>query len=195
MANAVVLASGNGSNFQAIAERVAESPHRIVALVCDRYGVPVLERARNLGIEAIVIDYATDRAAAEERLAEILTDLRPDYIFLAGFMKIISADLVSEFEGRMVNVHPALLPRYPGLNAIERAYAAGDATLGVTIHYVDAGVDTGPIIAQRSIERAAGDSLEAVEQRIHEIEHQLFPEVALALLDSVGASQVSGAIR
>jgi len=195
VANAVVLASGNGSNFQAIAERVAESPHRIVALVCDRYGVPVLERARNLGIEAIVIDYATDRAAAEERLAEILTDLRPDYIFLAGFMKIISADLVSEFEGRMVNVHPALLPRYPGLNAIERAYAAGDATLGVTIHYVDAGVDTGPIIAQRSIERAAGDSLEAVEQRIHEIEHQLFPEVALALLDSVGASQVSGAIR
>jgi phosphoribosylglycinamide formyltransferase 1 len=191
----VVLASGNGSNFQAIAERVAESPHRIVALVCDRYGVPVLERARNLGIEAIVIDYARDRAAAEVRLAEILTDLRPDYIFLAGFMKIISADLVSAFEGRMVNVHPALLPRYPGLNAIERAYAAGDATLGVTIHYVDAGVDTGPIIAQRSIERADGDSLEAVEQRIHEIEHQLFPEVALALLDSVGASQVSGAIR
>ena len=194
MAEAVVLASGNGTNFQAIAERAADSPHVITALICDRDGVPVLERARGLGIRSVVIDYRAGRQAAETRLAELLKHLDPDLVFLAGFMKILPATIVDAFRRRIINIHPALLPSYPGLRAIERAISAGETVFGVTVHYVDAGVDTGEVIEQRSISRVPGETFSRIEERIHELEHQLYPDVALQLLDSVSSPNVSGAI-
>ena len=195
MASSVVLASGNGTNFEAIAKRLADSPHRIEAVICDRDGAPVLDRARALEIETVMLDYSAGRTMAEKQLYEILLRLRPDYVFLAGFMRIVPSYIVDAFDHRIVNIHPALLPRYRGLNAIERAYSAGDTTIGITVHYVDAGVDTGEIIQQCSLQRGPNESLEEIECRIHELEHQLFPEVALRLLDSVSTSHLSGAIR
>lgn len=190
MANLAVLASGNGSNFQAIAERIAGEPHRLCCLICDKAAAYALERARRLGIPPYVVGYAgRNRQEAEEQVIQILRRHDIDVVALAGFMRLLTPLLVDEYEGRIVNIHPSLLPKYPGMNAIAQSHASSDREVGITVHIVDHGMDSGPILVQRRIEHNAEESLEELEQRIHALEHSTYPEVILRVLDEVEDGQ------
>lgn len=187
MGSVAILASGNGSNFQAICESLAGTLHDVVGLICDRKDAPVLERAKRLQIPHAAVSYGRgNRKHPEKAEYEIIRHLerwRPDLIALAGFMRILSPELVAQYSGRIINIHPSLLPKYPGLHAIERSYAGDDEVVGITIHFVDDGVDTGPVIRQKSIARADGETLDELESRIHELEHATYPQVIAELLD------------
>ena len=181
MADLVVMASGSGSNFEAIAVAALQAGHRVRALVCDRVDAFALVRAERLAVPSAVFDYRSGRREAEHRIAEFLASLQPDLIALAGFMRILPAAIVDVFRGRIVNVHPSILPDCPGMHAIERTYEAGGA-MGVTVHIVDHGVDTGPILVQEEVARTADASLETMEAAIHETEHRIYPAAVLQLL-------------
>lgn len=185
MADLVVLASGSGTNFQAIAEYLAPTKHTVTALICDRPGARVLSRAEHLRIRPIVIPYRGARTRAEEELERTLVELSPDLIALAGFMRVLPARIVDRFPDRILNVHPSLLPAWPGLNAIERSFAEPDAAMGVTVHVVDHGVDTGPIIGQFEALRSAHDDLRTMEERIHTLEHAHYPRIIRERLDAI----------
>lgn len=182
-----VFASGNGSNFQAIADAVqaGKLDVEIGLLVCDRPNAKVVERAAAAGVETFAFrakDY--DSKAAYE--AEIVSRLRQrgiDLIVLAGYMRIIAETLLAPFEGRIINIHPSLLPAFPGLDAIGQALAHGVKVTGVTVHYVDGGMDTGPIVAQRPVEVADDDTPDTLAAKIHPIEHELYPAVIRAIRD------------
>jgi phosphoribosylglycinamide formyltransferase-1 len=189
-----VLASGNGSNFEALAEALRARPaadgprHECVLLVYDRVAAYAARRAERLGIfSRYVTYYQREAAAAEAEITAALREARVDVVALAGFMRILSGGFVAAWRGRLVNVHPSLLPAWPGAHAIERAYEAGERRFGVTVHFVDEGMDTGTIIDQESFEPEAGESLEAIEARIHSIEHRIYPRAVLKLLDDRGA--------
>lgn len=193
MANLAVLASGNGSNFQAIAERLAGVPHRLCCLICDKARAYVLERAKRVGVPHYVVGYAgRSRHDAEERILEILRRHDIDVIALAGFMRLLTPLVVDEYAGRIVNIHPSLLPKYPGMNAIAESYASSDSDVGITIHVVDHGMDSGPILVQRSVKRMPQESLEELEQRIHALEHSTFPDAIVRILDEVEVMQSAG---
>jgi phosphoribosylglycinamide formyltransferase-1 len=184
VANLAVLASGNGSNFQAIVERLRNSDHRVVCLICNKREAYAFERARALGVPAHLVTYAgRTREQAEREMLEVLGRYRIDLIALAGFMKLLTPLFIDAYPGRVVNIHPALLPAYPGTDSIRRSFEAGERRLGITIHRVDYGTDTGPIIAQYAILRKETDTLEETERAIHELEHTRYPEVLLSLLD------------
>ena len=187
MARLAVFASGTGTNFAALAEGVSDTAHDLAYLICNVPNAPVIEKARSRNIPVHIVSYrGRPRSAAEADIEAILTDDPVDLIALAGFMKILSPRLVDRF--RFVNVHPSLLPRHPGTHAVERSFNAGDAELGVTVHQVDHGVDTGPILAQARFRRAEATTLDEVERRIHILEHTLYPKVVVGLLDAVGRS-------
>jgi phosphoribosylglycinamide formyltransferase-1 len=176
-----VFASGSGSNFQAIADAVATGKLdvRIELLVCDKPQARVVERAKLHGIETFAFrpkDYAS-REEYEEEILQKLGELQVELIVLAGYMRIITAKLVEPYFGRMVNIHPSLLPSFPGLNAIGQALEHGVKVTGVSVHYVDGGMDTGPIIAQRAVEIREDDTEETLSERIHDVEHELLPQV------------------
>ncbi|MCL2572736.1 MAG: phosphoribosylglycinamide formyltransferase [Defluviitaleaceae bacterium] len=182
MKNIAIFASGNGSNFEAIA--TANINAKIKLLICDKPGATVIARAERLGIPALIYnpkDYP-NRAAYEEQILTNLKDAEAEYIFLAGYMRIIGSTLLEAYEGRIINIHPSLLPEFPGLDAISKAFSSGVKQTGVTIHYVDAGVDTGPIIAQEAVDILPGDTLEALEARIHQVEHKLYISVLKEIL-------------
>lgn len=173
-----VFASGNGSNFQAIADAVKSGTldAEIVLVVSDRPQAFVVERAAELGIEALVFrpsEYVS-KAAYEEMIKEKLVVNEVEWVVLAGYMRLVGPVLLSAFENRIVNIHPSVLPDFPGKDAIGQTLAAGSETAGVTVHFVDAGMDTGQIIAQESFP-VNGQSREVVEAQIHAIEHQLYP--------------------
>ena len=190
MAKVAVLASGSGSNFQAIAEALADQTrnpagHQIVLLICDRPGAYCLERARSLGVPSLVVAYARGgtteiRQAAEKQMTAALESAGVDLVVLAGFMRILTPLFVGRWKGKLVNIHPALLPRHPGAHGIADSFASGDSQLGVTVHWVDEGVDTGTIIVQKSVARPP--TLEEAEARIHALEHELYPTTVLNLL-------------
>lgn len=185
MGNVAVFASGSGSNFQAIADALKESPHRLVLLVCDRKKAYVRQRAQAAGIPVEDINYSRGdtREDAERELLERLKPRSIDLIVLAGFMRLLSPLLVDAYKDRIINIHPSLLPKYPGTHGIEESYCSGDRELGITIHRVDYGLDTGPVIRQGKIPRIDGESLEDFEARIHALEHRLYPEVILDILE------------
>ncbi len=189
MARLAVFASGRGSNFVAIAERMKrQDRHSLEFLLCDRPEAPVLLRAKELGIRSYLEPYAgRGRAEAEKRMLSHLEHHAVDLVALAGFMRLLTPLFLAGFRGEIVNVHPSLLPKYPGTHGIEESFRSPDRELGVTVMRIDEGCDTGPIIAQRSFVRDARESLERVEERIHELEHSLFPSVLLELLDSIDA--------
>jgi phosphoribosylglycinamide formyltransferase-1 len=173
-----VFASGAGSNFQAVAAAAANGKlggAAVELLVCDRPKAPVVDKARRAGIEAFVFrpkDYAS-REHYEAEILQLLRERHIDLVVLAGYMRMITNTLVQPYCGRMINVHPSLLPAFPGLNAIGQALAHGVKVTGVTVHYVDGGMDTGAIIAQRAIEIFADDTEATLASRIHPIEHEL----------------------
>ncbi|WP_085993305.1 phosphoribosylglycinamide formyltransferase [Oceanobacillus senegalensis] len=175
---AAVFASGAGSNFQSIMES-SNLPCEISLLVCDRPGASVIEKADKLGVPTYVFnpkEYGS-KQEFEGTLVSKLQDLNVSWIFLAGYMRIVGPTLLNAFEGKIVNIHPSLLPDFPGKDAIGQAYKAGVKKTGVTVHYIDAGIDTGPIIAQESVEVLENDTEETLKKRIQQVEHQLYPKV------------------
>jgi phosphoribosylglycinamide formyltransferase-1 len=179
MFRVAVLASGTGTNLQAILDTVhGRDGVEIVAVASDRPGAAALDRAGDAGIAGEVFPAAgfADREARDAALADWLERHEVELVVLAGYMQLLSAALVARFENRIVNVHPALLPSFPGLDAIGQALEHGVRVTGVTVHFVDEGVDTGPIILQRPIPIPDDRDRAALEQAIHATEHVLLPE-------------------
>ncbi|MDX6652044.1 MAG: phosphoribosylglycinamide formyltransferase 1 [Solirubrobacterales bacterium] len=173
-----VLASGTGSNLQAILDRLhGRDGIEVVAVASNRPDATALERAQTAGVETAVFERSefADRSARDIAIADWLEQRSVDLVVLAGYMELLSAEFVARFRGRIVNVHPALLPAFPGIDAIEQALAHGARMIGVTVHFVDEGVDSGPIILQRAIDVPYTRDVEEVEQLIHPIEHELLP--------------------
>ena len=181
MKNIAIFASGSGSNFEAVAVAAirGEIAANISLLVCDKPEAKVIERAARLGVPAFVLSPQgfASRAEHEMQILAALKDAGVEFIVLAGYMRIIGETLLGAYGGRIVNIHPSMLPDFPGMDAIAKAYASGAGHTGVTVHYVDAGVDTGPIIAQRRVEILPDDTLETLEERVHRVEHELYVEV------------------
>jgi phosphoribosylglycinamide formyltransferase-1 len=176
-----VFASGGGSNFQAIADAIAEGrlQAELKLLVCDKPQAQVVERAAKAGIPAFVFrpkEYA-GREAYEEEILRRLREAGVELVILAGYMRILTDVMVQGYWGRMLNIHPSLLPSFPGMHAVRQALDYGVKVTGVTVHIVDGGLDSGPIVAQRAVELHAGDTEDSVSERIHLIEHQLYPQV------------------
>ena len=179
MRRLAVFASGSGTNFEAIAtacER-GEIPARVVLMVCDKPGAGVVQRAAGHGVEAFVFapkEYAS-KADYEREIVRRLDEAGVELVCLAGYMRILSEVLLGAYGGRIVNIHPSLLPAFKGAHAIEEAVAYGVKVYGVTIHWVDATLDGGRIIAQRAF-AYDGDDVREVERRVHEVEHELYVE-------------------
>lgn len=177
-----VFASGNGSNFQVIGEQFP-----VEFVFSDHRDAYVLERADKLGILSYAFELKEfeNKAEYEEAIVNLLAQHQIDLVCLAGYMKIVGPTLLSAYQGRMINIHPAYLPEFPGAHGIEDAWNAGVTESGVTIHWVDSGVDTGKVIKQVRIPRLVHDTIESFEERIHAAEYQLYPQV----LESLGAER------
>jgi phosphoribosylglycinamide formyltransferase-1 len=182
-----VLGSGKGSNFVALADAIAAGkiPAQVALVLSDVEGAAILERARERKIPAQFIAPGKFRTKLEEdaerAYVEALKAARVDLITLAGFMRVLKGDFLRAFEGRIVNIHPSLLPSFPGLEAWRQALDHGVKFTGCTVHYVDAGVDSGAIIGQRTVPVLDDDTPEALHQRIHAAEHELYPECVAAI--------------
>ena len=186
-----VLVSGEGTNLQAILDQLhGREGIEVVGVASSREGARGLERARRGGVEARAFEKGAfpDRDARDRALGDWLEQRGVDLVVLAGFMEILGADFIRRFSGRVINVHPSLLPAFPGVDAVERAVEHGVKVTGVTVHYVDEGVDSGPIILQEPLELAYPSAIEEVEERVHEIEHRLLPR-AVRLI-AAGAVEV-----
>ncbi|MDA9471032.1 phosphoribosylglycinamide formyltransferase [Enterococcus sp. 5H] len=190
-----VFASGNGSNFQAIAEAVKRGQinAELSLLFCDRKNAYVIQRAKALMIPVISFspkDFPS-KAMYEAEILHLMEEEQIDLVVLAGYMRIVGPTLLEMFSGKMINIHPSLLPNFPGLHGIADAFAAKVAETGVTIHYIDDGIDTGPIIAQTKVKIEDYDTLESLEAKIHKIEHKLYPETLAKLIKTQqGESQL-----
>ena len=183
-----ILASGNGSLAGAIIEAADSIGAEIVAVICDKPGAYVLERAHNTGIPTQIIEMKTDRKVWDADLIALLRMLNVDLVVSAGFMRILSPETVAEF--KIINSHPALLPLYPGAHAVRDALADGAKVTGTTIHWVDSGVDTGEIIAQESIEIESGESETSLHERIKIIERRLYVQTLEKLLPTLESADV-----
>jgi phosphoribosylglycinamide formyltransferase-1 len=177
--NVGVLASGAGTNLQALLDRVhGRDGVRLVAVASDKPGAPALDRARAAGIETQTFPrdgYAT-REDRDRTMAEWLRGRGVELVVLAGYMQLLDEVFVGAFPGRVINVHPALLPAFPGLGAIQQALDYGVKVFGVTVHFVDGGVDSGPVILQRAVELPHAERAQDVHERLRPIEHELLPE-------------------
>jgi phosphoribosylglycinamide formyltransferase-1 len=176
-----VLVSGSGTNLQAILDAVASRTldARVAVVVSNVPGAGALERARTAGVESVVIDHTTfaDRRAFDGAIVEALRARGVEVVVLAGFMRLLTDVLLQAFPMRVVNVHPALLPSFPGVHAQRQALDYGVRVTGCTVHLVDGGTDTGPIIAQAAVPVLEGDDEEALRRRILAREHELLPRV------------------
>jgi phosphoribosylglycinamide formyltransferase-1 len=181
-----VLLSGRGSNFEALAAACArgELPARIVLVLSDRANAAGLEKARALSLRVQLEERRAGepRIAHEERLAGHLEEAGADLVCLAGFMRVLSPDFVARFERRILNVHPSLLPAFPGLEAQKQALEYGVTLAGATVHLVDAGTDTGPIAGQETVAVFPGDTVGTLAARILSVEHRLYPATLVRLL-------------
>ena len=179
------LVSGSGTNMANLVRRIkaGEVCADPVVVISNKPGVKALEKASELGVKTVVIDHKVyaDRAAFDKALGECLEKYGADIIVLAGFMRVLTEGFVKKYSGRLVNIHPALLPAFPGAHAIKDAWDAKVKETGVTVHFVDSGVDTGPVILQRKVSVLPGDTLETLEARIHSLEYELYPQ-ALSLI-------------
>ena len=186
-----VLASGTGTNLQAILDRLhGRNGIEVACVASNKPDARALERARTVGVETRVFERAghPDRASRDAALAEWLAERDVDLIVLAGYMELLSGEFVNRFRNRIVNVHPALLPSFPGLDAVGQALAHGVRVTGVTVHLVDEGVDSGPIVLQRAIPVPYTRDRAQLEKEIHRVEHELLPE-AIRLI-AAGAVRV-----
>jgi len=173
-----VLVSGNGTNLQAILDAVARGTldARVRCVISNKKDVRALDRARTAGVPALVIPHGAfeTREAFDRALVTALHEHGVEWVALAGFMRVLTPELIRAFPGRIVNIHPALLPAFPGTHAVRQALEYGVTVTGCTVHYVDEGVDSGPIIAQRAVPVLPGDDVETLGNRVHAAEHELF---------------------
>lgn len=184
MLKIVVLISGVGSNLQAIIDAIETKENKtqninaeIIAIISNKSTAAGLERARKHAIPAYVLptQKSQTRQAYDERLSEVLTRLNPDLIVLAGFMRIFTDALVNQFKGKMINIHPSLLPKYRGLNTHQRAIEAGDSEHGCSVHFVTPELDGGPVIAQAKISIEPDDNINSLSGKVQLLEHKLYP--------------------
>jgi phosphoribosylglycinamide formyltransferase 1 len=176
-----ILISGGGSNMVKLVDSMTgDHPARPVLVVSNVPGAGGLERARERSVPVAVVDhraYRGDRAAFEAALDAVLGQVQPDIICLAGFMRILTPDFVARHEGRILNIHPSLLPKYPGLDTHARALAAGDAEAGCSVHVVTGELDAGPVLGQARVPVRADDTAETLAARVLGMEHSLYPAV------------------
>ncbi|MBN9745237.1 phosphoribosylglycinamide formyltransferase [Amycolatopsis sp. A1MSW2902] len=176
----VVLASGSGTLLQAVLDAAGQPgfPASVVAVGADRTGIEALARAERADVPSFTVRVADhpDRAAWDRALAEAVAAYQPDLVVSAGFMKILGPEFLSRFAGRVINTHPALLPSFPGMHAVADALAAGVRVTGSTVHFVDAGVDTGPVIAQEAVPVETDDTEDVLHERIKAVERRLLVE-------------------
>ncbi len=175
----VVLVSGRGSNLQALLDARQSLPIEMVEVISNRPGVLALERAERAGVPATVLDHTAfaGREAFDQALGDHLQALQPDLVVLAGFMRILTPAFVRRFLGRMINLHPSLLPKYPGLHTHRRALEAGDREAGASIHFVTEELDGGPVIMQARVAIRADDDEESLAARILPLEHRMLLQV------------------
>ena len=185
-----ILGSGKGSNFKAIAEAIGEGRINAEAriVISDVQSAGILDFARAHGIRAEFVEPGRFRTKlepeAEARLLKLLREAEVDLVVLAGYMRMIKPVLLEAFPNRIINIHPSLLPKFPGLAAWKQALEAGASVTGCTVHYVDGGMDTGPIIAQSEVPVLPGDTAEMLHARIQVAEHELYPTVLAGLAKS-----------
>lgn len=193
----VVLISGNGSNLQAILDRIAagELSATVAAVISDRADAHGLTRARQAGVPAEVVARADCDSAAEffAALRRRVESFAPDLVVLAGFMRILPPRFVARFAGRLINIHPSLLPKFKGLNTHRRALDAGAQVHGATVHWVTAALDAGPVIAQAEVAVAAGDTAETLGARVLREEHRLYPQAIQQIAESWAAGEANPA--
>ena len=177
--NVVVLISGSGSNLQALIDSIAHdgNPARIAAVVCNRADAYGLERARQAGIATELLDHKQfdGREAFDAALIQAIDAHQPELVVLAGFMRILTPGFVAHYSGRLLNIHPSLLPRHKGLHTHQRALEAGDAEHGCSVHFVTEELDGGPLVVQAVLPVMAGDTAESLASRVHRQEHQIYP--------------------
>lgn len=184
MVNCAIFASGNGSNFQAIVDATNEKtlPLKIKILVCDKSDAKVVNRALDSEIDVLLVDYNKySKFEIESMLVSQLKELRVDYIFLAGYLKKLTPLFVNKFNNKIINIHPSLLPKYKGLNAIQQALDNREKEVGVSVHYVNEELDSGEIIVQESI-NVEGLKNKEIFEKVHELEHKLYVEAIQKIL-------------
>ena len=177
----VVLISGSGTNLQAIIDacKTADYPGQVVGVISNKPDVFGLERAKkaNIANQAISHKDYISRELYDEALVKAIDAYQPDLVVLAGFMRILTADFVQHYQGRLINIHPSLLPKYQGLHTHQRAIDAGDKEHGVSVHFVTEELDGGPVILQAKVPIFAGDTADILAERVHEQEHRIYPLV------------------
>jgi phosphoribosylglycinamide formyltransferase-1 len=193
MARLAVFASGRGSNFVAIAQCMRrQNRHCLEFMLCDRKAAAAFDRARELGIPSYYVTYVNrTREAAEAEMLVHLARHAVDVVALAGYMRLFTPYFVKGFHGEILNLHPALLPKYPGAHGIEESYASGDRELGISVIRVDEGCDTGKIVMQKSFTRSGTESIAEIETRIHAMEHEWFPRAVMDALDEADARRTA----
>jgi phosphoribosylglycinamide formyltransferase 1 len=181
MKSIVVLISGSGSNLQAILDACSAGfiAGKVTAVLSNKAKAYGLERAKKAGAAAIVLDHKgyADRADYDQALIAAIDEHQPDLVVLAGFMRILTPEFVQHYQGRLLNIHPSLLPKYQGLNTHQRAIDAGDSEHGCSVHFVTAELDGGPVILQAKVPVFPGDDADTVAERVHEQEHRIYPLV------------------
>jgi len=186
MKKIAVFASGNGSNFQAIIDAIEKGDlhAEITALITDKPDCFAVERAHNHNIPIFSFNPKSYKSKEEyeKEIAFYLIEKNTSLLVLAGYMRLIGDVLLKAFHNRIINIHPALLPAFPGKNGIQQAYQYGVKIFGVTVHYVDAGMDTGKIIEQECFKAEGNETLEEIEQKIHTVEHQIYTKVIRDIL-------------
>jgi phosphoribosylglycinamide formyltransferase-1 len=186
-----ILLSGRGSNFEAIADAIESGripDAQIVAVISDVAAARGLTRAQDRGLPSYLVERERfeSRADHEAEILRILDETRPELVCLAGYMRILSPEFVARWRGRLLNIHPSLLPKYRGLSPQKRALEAGEAETGCTVHLVDEGTDTGPTVLQRKVRIEPGDTEESLSARILVQEHEAYPEAITVLLSRLG---------
>lgn len=181
-----ILASGSGTNFEAIAAACVQGqiPAQVAVVIYNNPGAMVADRAARLGIPAVLLDHRKfdSREALDEALIAALTQAQVDWVVMAGWMRRVTQVLINAFPQRILNIHPSLLPSFPGLKAVDQAIAAGVKIAGCTVHYVELAVDSGPIVMQAAVPVQADDTVATLQARIQQQEHQIFPAaIALAI--------------
>jgi phosphoribosylglycinamide formyltransferase-1 len=181
MKRIVILISGSGSNLQAILDQCSKNEihGQVLAVISNRPNVMGLQRAVKAGVDAITLDHTQfeSRESFDSTLMERIDNYRPDLIVLAGFMRILTKPFVNHYIGRMINIHPSLLPKYPGLNTHQRALDAGDSKAGATVHFVTPELDGGPLIASSAVDIGPEDDLQSLNRKVLAAEHHLYPTV------------------
>ena len=185
-----MLVSGEGTNLQAIldATKNPSYPAVVKVVVSNKENVGALRRAEKAGVKTAVVDHRkyAQRGEFEKELIRVLEEAGVEWVVLAGFMRVLSPVFVGHYRGRIVNIHPALLPAFPGVDAIRQAWEAGAKETGVTVHFVDEGTDTGPVILQERVAVSPEETLEILEKKIHAVEHQIYPEAIRSVIQKGG---------